>query len=587
MANDSHAVGGPGIGTARRLRRIPTEAVKPREPLRDHMTHRFRWSHALADGREVTVTRVAGDHEGGDKPCRRYDCRLPDGASIDASLVPGDTGRLDRDGERLTVVVPDGADVARVRFGTDAGGTALPLLDPTLGGRLTDALRGDGEAARALRANFGTAVAAVHACAHALDVEGIVALAEALADASGAASDDLHARRYPLCRAAARGINGLAVADPTAFEALADGLDSVPDIGDVDALDALGDLVAVHGLDDVRALGYDLVRLAHRDDGRFRAYWLAALARDRGIDAAREVAGAGGDDGDYARLKERAIGADYGERGAAWRALCGPASRRSRETFRYVLANACYWTGEVGRTDARADELCYDGALAAVPADLDWVRVRARYERARAVGHRHRSATNHALAVAAFERARETAEECPDDDVTPWDPLYSRTVVASNAHSARGDHAAAVAVLEDGLDALAEYDVPEARADEITHHLRGQRHERLALLARDSENGAVETHLDAAVEHYEAAGLDRSRERVATKRDDARREGANGDSRPRASARATPTPRPPSEDRGPSLDDIPDLHDALTASDPNAVGSVDPGVVDRDPHEPY
>ncbi|GGM54796.1 hypothetical protein J2752_000683 [Halarchaeum rubridurum] len=551
------------------------------------MAQRFRWTHTLADGREATVSRVAGAHEDGDDPRRRYDCRLP--ADVAAS-TPDERVRLTRegDGDRLTVVVPDGVGVARLRLATDDGRTALPLSDPTLGGHLTAALRGDDTAARALADHHGSATAAVHACAHALDTEGVVALVDALASASGAASDDLHARRYALCRAAARGTNGLAVDEPDAFETLADGLDSVEGIGDVEALDALGDLVAVHGLDDVRALGYDLVRLAHRDDGRFRAYWLAALARDSGIDAARDVAGAGGDGGDYARLKERALDADYAERGAAWRALCGPASRRSRETFRYVLANAYYWTGETSRTDARADELCYDGALAAVPADLDWIRVRARYERARAVGHRHRSATNHALAVAAFERARRIAEECPDDDVTPWDPLYSRTVVASNARSAAGDHAAAVDVIEDGLDALDDYAIPDARADEVRHHLRGQRHERLALLARREEAGAVETHLDAAREHYEAAGLERSRERVAAKRDDAANEDATD--RERRATRATggvgPAPRPPSDDTGPSLADIPDLHDFLTESDPTAVGSADPGVVDRRPRDP-
>ncbi|MBP2250546.1 hypothetical protein J2754_000855 [Halarchaeum solikamskense] len=554
------------------------------------MAQRFRWTHTLADGRDATVSRVAGAHESGDDARRRYDCRLP--SDVTAS-TPDERVRMTRedgDGDdRLIVVVPDGAGVVRLRLTAEDGRSAIPLLGPTLGAALTDALRGDGDAARSLVAARGTAVAAVHACAHALDTEGIVALVDALADASGTASDELHARRYALCRAAARGTNGLAVTGPEAFEALVDGLDSAAEIGEVDALDALGDLVAVHGLDTVRALGYDLVRLAHRGDGRFRAYWLAALARDRGIDDARDVAGAheSGDD-DYARLKDRAVTAEYRERGAAWRALCGPASRRSRETFRYVLANACYWTGETGRTDARADELCYEGALAAVPADLDWIRVRARYERARAVGHRHQSATNHALAIAAFERARDVAASCPDDDVAPWDPLYSRTVVASNARSAAGDHAGAVGVLEDGLDALAAYDIPETRADEIRHHLRGQRHERLALLARREDDGAVETHLDAAVEHYEAADLDRSRDRVAAKRDDAANEDATDRARraARSAGGAGPAPRPPSDDTGPSLADIPDLHDSLTASDPNAVGSADPGVVERGPRDP-
>ncbi|WP_218779112.1 hypothetical protein, partial [Halobacterium hubeiense] len=35
----------------------------------------------------------------------------------------------------------------------------------------------------------------------------------------------------------------------------------------------------------------------------------------------------------------------------------------------------------------------------------------------------------------------------------------------------------------------------------------------------------------------------------------------------------------PDPDAGPSLDDIPTLHDSLTETDPGAVGSADPGVL--------
>ncbi|WP_435095139.1 hypothetical protein [Halarchaeum sp. P4] len=579
------------------------------------MAHRFRWTHTLADGSESTVTRVVGDHETGDAPAtddtgsdaapdvesgprRRYDWRLPESLPVE---TPADDVTLERDGARVTVIVPDGVGAAHVRVTTDAGTSRLTLLDPTVGGHLTDALRGDDEAAHALANAFGSAVAAVHACAATLDIEGIVDLVDALASADGDASDDLHARRYALCRAAALGTNGLALARAAEFERLAEGLDSVADIGDVDTLDALGDLVAVHGLEPVRDLGYDLVRLAHREDGRFEAYWLAAVARGRpdgaterasasnatreqdGLEAARDVASGRGADGEYGRLKDRAADADYHERGAAWRALCGPASRRSRSEFAYVLANACYWTGEVGRTDARADELCYDGAIAAARAEgIEWITAHARYERARAVGHRHRSARNHAFAVAAFERARAVAVEYDYDGLTPWDPLYSRTVVASNAASARGDHTAAVRILEEGRDEIAALDPPAERFEEIRHHLDGQRHERLALVARTEEDGAVETHLEAAREHYAAVGFERSRERIDSKLEDARREDTS-DRRARATGRAGPKPRPPTDTRGPSLADIPDLHDRLTETDPTAVGSADPGVVERDP----
>ncbi|MFB6078384.1 MAG: hypothetical protein ABEJ80_05350 [Halarchaeum sp.] len=534
------------------------------------MTQRFRWTHRLADGREVTVSRVAGAHEDAEPRVRRYDARVP----ADVAAV-GVGARVERDGDRLRVDVADGTSRARVRFRTDAGYSAVSLLDPARGAALTSALRGEGSGARTLVNAFGSGVAAVHACAPALDVDGVVSLVDALASARADASDDLHARRYALCRAAARGTNGLSVGAPAAFESLADGLDAVPDIGDVDALDALGDLAAVHGVDAVTALGYDLRRLAARADGRFRAYWLAALARDRGVDAARDVARTG-ERGDYERLESRASNAPYAERGSAWRALLAPAAARSRDEFAYALANACYWTGEVGRTDARADELCYDGALAA-GSHVEWIRVHARYERARAVGHRHRSAANHALAVEAFVRAEAIAANASYSDVSPWDPRYSRAVVASNARAAGGEHEAAVEILEGALDDIAAYDLPDRRADEISHHLRGQRHERLAALARRDPDGAVETHLETAREHYEAVDFERSVERVTSKM-------ASADGDGTAAGARGPAPRPPSTDRGPSIDDIPDLHDHLTEDDPGAVGSVDPGVLpDEDP----
>jgi len=358
----------------------------------------------------------------------------------------------------------------------------------------------------------------------------------------------------------------------------------------VDAVDALADalFVACDSPGEARALldslGYDLRDLESSGDGRFLAYYLAHVATTGGVSAAKHDAARRATDLSSEEATTRAENADYWDRGAAWRDAVVPAADRSFEEFAYVLANALYWTGEVGRGDSRADELCFAGAAAAARTiDLEWVVGHARFERARAVGHRHRSKRNHALALAAFDRARRIAGQYSFLD--PWEPKYSHAVVASNRHSTAGDHAAAIEALAEGRDTLEAQDVPAERLEEMLAHLDAQRHERSAILADDPESEV--SHLESAVENYESVEFERSLERVREKLDEARdaadaaveHEDSGDESStefvadlPRKTLRAT-------ADRGPTLADIPSLHDFLTEPDPNAVGSADPGVL--------
>jgi hypothetical protein len=532
----------------------------------------------------VTVTRVAGDHELADgDPQRRYTLSVP--AAADATVAAAtDCDTAWEDGT-LWVTVPDGAGLARVRLRTGGAHVAFRLPGPTFDDRLTAAIDGDDAAAHDLLAGAHSPVALALACGPLLDVEGFVALVDALAAASEGASDDLHATRYDLVRLAATTAAGPPVGTADEFEALVAGLDGVDAVGDVTVLDALADVIAV-AHDSVPEtqrflsdLGYELPLLAEREDGRFLAHYLAQVARTAGVRDAKQAAArraANTDHADFADAKAAAERADYWDRGAAWRDAVLPAAGESFPTFAYTLANALYWTGEVGRSDSRADELLHEGAAASARTiDLEWVAGHADYERARAAAHRHRSKRNHALALAHFETARGVAED--HSFLDPWEPTYSRAVVRSNALSTTGDHERAVAVLDDALDELREQGVPDDRFAEMRDHLAGQRHERRAIVADD--DGDRLAHLEAALDHYESVGFERSVARIEAKLDDAEAadEAAAGERR-EGSARPQPVLRP-DPDAGPSLDDIPSLHDSLTETDPGAVGSADPGVL--------
>lgn len=585
------------------------------------MTQRFRWRQPLTDDADVTITRIVGDHElregdaGADDTAgqtteddtgtentarhRRYELQIPtavgglDGveiAAIDADWEAESASGADE--ATLTVTVPDGAGLARIRLTADAERNAIRLPGPSFGETCTAAIRGDEEAARDILDAFESPVEIPFACGGFLGVSGVVELLEALVSASDSASDALHARRYDVVRGVAISKTGLVVDTATDFEEFVDGLDAIDGIGSVDAVDALGDVTAVcHGSSDetrrwLTDLGYDLARLERRDDGRFFAYYLAQIAATDGFRAVEEhvMHQRDGRDVNYDRAKNRAKNADYWDRGEAWRALVRPAVRRSLDEFAYVLANALYWTGEVSRTNARVDELLYEGAIAvAAEVGVDWIEGRARFERHRAAGHRHRSSRNHDLALSHFERAEAIAGEY--DFLTPWEPIYSQAIVRSNKLSTAGRHDEAIAALEEGLAALDEHDVPESRAREMRHHLEGQRREREAILARKNaeDHEARLIHLEEAREHYAAIDFDRSVDRITRKLDDAKDD--QPDESDESSETATtrgelPQPRLQQyRDSGLTLDDIPDLHDYLTEPDPTAVGSADPGVL--------
>ncbi|MGB9987971.1 hypothetical protein [Salarchaeum japonicum] len=532
---------------------------------------RSRWT--VGTGAAVArVTRVLGDHERGEDRERRYRLDFPaDTPSVDAAT--------DATVEDWTVTVPESARLARVRLAFPDAHVSLCLLGPVLGDALGDAADGDRKAAKTVLNAVPNPESLPFLAGFFLDPPGVVRLLAGVTAASQRAADAVHSIRYPLVRHAAVARVGLATGTRRAFESFAASLDDIADIGDVDAADALCDLVTTTGdwptaRDRLRRLGYTPSDLAARDDGRSHAVALARIVRDGGGDfeRAREyVRGEFDTTEAYGRAKSRALDADYWQRGRAWRdAVAAAATESGDDDFAFALANALHWTGEVARTDARFPELLHAAAAdVANRIDLDGVAGRAEYARLLAVGHRHRSARNHDRAVDAFDRAREVAEEY--DFLDAWDPLYSRSVVRANQHASAGRDSRAVAVVEDAIDALAGYDVPDGRRKEAFAHLRGQKREAEASLEGD-DPGVRRIHLEAARDHYEQAGLSRSVARVDRKLDRADRDAENDERGERA-----PVDRGERGGRGGRGG-----AGVGPEYDPEPVGSADPGVIEDD-----
>ena len=549
------------------------------------MTQRFRWERPLPGDATATVTRVVGDHElpeeGGE---RRFqvDCS----ARVEAAEADCGTASVAGD-DSVTAVLPADAAVVRLRVTVPDGTGRLSLPGPAFEDRLTAALDGDTGAARALVREAGGVVALALSAGECLDVADLVALLDAVAGASGSAADDLHARRYDLARAVLATDAGPRVSERESVVSLAEGLDAIGAIGDVSLPAVVADAMHLAAGTPrgarafLREYGFGVQELAERGDGSFLAALLAHATVTGGVAAAKRLASGWPAEKTFEAAEADAESADYWERGEAWRAVVPTAADRGDEAFAYVLANALYWSGEVDRGDSRLAELLFDGAArAGREVGLEWVVGHARFERARARGHRHRTSRNHALAIAAFDAARAVADEYGFLDA--WEPVYTRTVVASNMHSADGDHDAAVAALDEGKAALEAMDVPEGRHEEMVAHLDAQRHERRAI--QTGNPAERRSHLDSALEGYEAVGFERSVERIREKLagdgddDSSESEGEDALSGRERAAVATRQALA-GEQRGPSLADIPALHDFLTETDPNAVGSPDPGVL--------
>ncbi|MGB9962629.1 hypothetical protein ACOZ32_10540 [Halobacterium sp. MBLA0001] len=548
------------------------------------MTQRVRWQRPLPGGEHATVTRVVGDHELPESGAETRRFRVDATADwVRARAAGGDVTRPAADA--VSVSLPADAGLTRLRLTTPDGTTRLWLPGPAAAARIDAALDGDPTAARQLTAHAGGVAALAFAAGECLTQPGLCDLLDAVTAASDSAADDLHARRYGVLVGMLSTTAGPPMDTAADVRALCEGVDAIDAVGDVSVSAVVAE--AMHRVTDTprgaRAFladhGVEPRALADDSDGVFFAALLAHAATTRGLPAAKRCATRWPASKTFDAAKADAEAADYWARGDAWRSAVPTAADQSDAVFAYALANALYWTAEVDRGDSRIDELLFDGAVVAGrEIDHDWIIGHSRFERARARAHRHRTSRTHALAIAAFTDAEAIADQWSFLDA--WEPVYTRAIVASNMASARGDHHAAIGALDDGRAALSELAVPDARREEMYTHFDAQRHERRAILTDEPDQRR--SHLEAARAQYDQLGFDRSVERIQEKLAAAPDHGddaTNGGVRDRQRAALATRQSLAGSDRGPALADIPALHDFLTETAPEAVGSPDPGVL--------
>jgi hypothetical protein len=448
-----------------------------------------------------------------------------DQLSLGSDVVTARHARVeDRLHAGVTIVVPGDTAVATVSVDTTEGRSTIVLPSRDFADDCWAAADGDRQAAERLTQTSIPPTRLPSVCGAVVDVTDVVALVDTVASTSYHAANQLHDYRYGVVRGALCHDAGLTVTTQSELETLVEGLDAVDQIGDVDLVPALADVMATVHDDPVQTgdllaeLGYDRHAIERRDDGLLFACRLAQLCQSRDIETARVYARERDWwlDGPHRQRVERAKRAEYGDRGETWLRLVPLAARRGAHEFAYALANALYWTGEEDRSDARLAELLFDGAVVAgEEIDLEPVVDRATYERHLGAGHRHRSNACYPPAVTHFDAAARVADTQPA--LLSWEPRYSRAIARANDAANTGDHGVAVGILEEAQETLSTYDIPEPRAADVRNHLDARRLE--AEAARTNAPDASIEALDAAREHYTAVGFDRSVDRVERRLD--------------------------------------------------------------------
>ncbi|WP_340099086.1 hypothetical protein [Salinibaculum salinum] len=493
-------------------------------------------TYTLTDGLQLTISRTPKD------PDRttatedyRYElsCLDSTGQATTLNLVwTGTAERLDsplhrggQEATRLQIRVPEGSGLARVRIRVADRSVAVMLPDPTVTRTIESILQGDRTDSQEVLGTVRSVPELAFACGQFLSVEQTVTVLQAVANADRYAASRLHSTRYAIIRGALTIPVGFTLQTASQLEALVDGLDNIGEIGAVELVPALADVMAaVHQTVDetetmLESLGYDRTDLEQREDGLWFACYLAHLVCTKGVYAAEGYAMERRYHltGQYARRKRDAKQAAFDDRGRVWRRLlCAAARQHTSDEFAYVLANALYWTGRTTMTDSWMETVLFEGAeRAAEDVGVEALAERARYNHASTVGHAHRSNNNYRLALTQFERAKAIASAT--DSLHEWLPIYNAAIVDADAALEASNHERAVELLGDAIDHVLTYDIPTDRCNEIVHHLAGQQQEARAMTSRSQDDVDRAAALSEAQAHYEASGLSRSRERVTRK----------------------------------------------------------------------
>jgi tetratricopeptide (TPR) repeat protein len=493
------------------------------------MADRCRWDVSLDCEATVTVSQVAND-DIDDGRCgyrltlesTEYPTDLAVTGTIDAVVA---TPEQDESAPAVVVTLPEDHGISRVSVRHRDHDQRLFLPGSILRQQCLAAIDGDVDAARTLLSTFDDPIQVPAMCGAFLDLREIGALIETLGRVNRYTAGRLHSYRYPLIRSAIASSTGLSVTSADELENLVEALDNVDRVGQVRLLDSVGEVMATVSVSSIQTdrlledFGFDRETVERRRSGLLFACFLSQLVITEGIEAARELA-LKRDwwlDGDYEARKTRTENIEYRERGEAWRKLLCAGARRSRDEFTQVLANALYWSGETSRTDSRLDELLFEGATT-VAADigLEYIEGRAQYEQTVSKGHRLRSQNRYELATQQFSEALEIASDY--HFLPEWEPVYAKANAQSAALDTSGAYEAAVDVLDEVVEDILQYNVPEEKLNHIIHHLEGKKQETQAKLADFADESETPvTLLEEARTHYDVIGLERSKSRTEQK----------------------------------------------------------------------
>jgi pterin-4a-carbinolamine dehydratase len=382
------------------------------------------------------------------------------------------------------ISVPNKSSIERVIVEWDDGRGVLYLPSVRFRAMCESAIRGDTSAARSVINAVETPIQIPLLCGAFLKPDEVVELVDAVTSVDRYVASTIHSYRYPILRSALVNETGLSVTVASDFEVLVDGLDLIGSIGSVSMIDSVADTMltscesVTEAIELLETLGYDPAAFEQRGDGRFFACVLAHVVLTAGVSAARGHTVQRRRrhqhfEGHYERKKTEASMSSHNKRGEKWRRLVYPAASQPGGEFRYVLANALYWTGHTVRSDSRVQELLYRAASVVVERiDIPKLAGWAKFEWHVAAGHRLRSRHQFKAAERRFTKARQVAQRYTH--LPEWQAQYSGVVVRAHRQSDAGEHEAALETLDDGMKHLLRYDLQPETATRIIHHLKGQ-----------------------------------------------------------------------------------------------------------------
>ena len=419
------------------------------------------------------------------------------------------------------ISVPDKSSIERVIVEWDGGRGVLYLPSAPFRAVCEDAIRGDTSAARSVIDAVEAPIQIPLFCGAFLEPDEVVELVDAVTGVDRYVASTIHSYRYPILRSALVNETGLSVTTASDFEILVDGLDLIGSIGSVSIIDSIADIMltscgsVAEALDLLETLGYDPAAFEQRGDGRFFACVLAHAVLTAGVSAARgqTMRRRRHFEEHYERKKTEAGMSPHHERGEKWRRLVHPAASQPGGEFRYVLANALYWTGHTVRSDSRVQELLYRAASVVVERiDVPRLAGWAQFEWHVTAGHRLRSRTQFQAAERRFTEARQVAQHYTH--LPEWQARYNRVVVRAHRQQDADEHETALKTIDEEITELLKYDLQPETATRIIHHLKGQHCEIAAETARSSDPQRARSLLSEASDHYDAIGFTRSRDRA-------------------------------------------------------------------------